>query len=265
MVGVDAMHLLSAALDMAVVVSCQADLLAACQDAYVILLALPVLAAASILKQLAQEPRICNSIITDVGSVKSTFLKAAQQAFGKLPAGLVPGHPIAGSERSGVTAANAELFQQHKVILTPHAGTDPQALALVTQLWQCIGADVEHMTVEQHDLVLAATSHLPHLLAFGLVDSLARRDENLDIFRYAAGGFRDFTRIAASDPQMWHDIFLSNRDAVLQQLDALNADLQDCAKRCRRAMALTDGFTRARYPRTLVRFCTTGVYANHFR
>lgn len=240
-----------AALDMGVIDSGHTSLLEGCRDAEVILLAVPVLAAGPILQQLADDAHTRNAIITDVGSVKGAFVRAAEQAFGRLPAGLVPGHPIAGSERSGVTAADAGLFRQHKVILTPHAGTDPHALALVSQLWQRMGADVEQMSIEQHDLVLAATSHLPHLLAFGLVDSLAQRDENLDIFRYAAGGFRDFTRIAASDPQMWHDIFLSNRDAVLQQLDTLNADLQVL----RQAVADSDGhylmgvFTRARVAR----------------
>ncbi len=124
-----------------------------------------------------------------------------------MPRYLVPGHPIAGSEQSGVTAAKATLFRRHKVILTPSAETDADALALVDSLWRALGADVEHMEVEHHDEVLAATSHLPHLLAFTLVDSLAKRSENLEIFRYAAGGFRDFTRIAGSDPVMWHDIF----------------------------------------------------------
>src|SRR5690606_27762111 len=132
---------------------------------------------------------------------------------------------IAGSERSGVTAAQGSLFRRHKVILTPLADTDPTALALVHRLWSALGADVEHMEVRHHDEVLAATSHLPHLLAFGLVDSLAKRHENLEIFRYAAGGFRDFTRIAGSDPVMWHDIFLANREAVLHTLDDFRSDL----------------------------------------
>ncbi|MEG6992550.1 prephenate dehydrogenase/arogenate dehydrogenase family protein, partial [Pseudomonas aeruginosa] len=135
------------------------------------------------------------------------------------------GHPIAGSEQSGVTAAKATLFRRHKVILTPSAETDADALALVDSLWRALGADVEHMEVEHHDEVLAATSHLPHLLAFTLVDSLAKRSENLEIFRYAAGGFRDFTRIAGSDPVMWHDIFLANREAVLRTLDVFRDDL----------------------------------------
>ncbi len=148
-------------------------------------------------------------------------------------------------------ASNAQLFRRHKVILTPSEQTDPAALAVVDRLWRELGADVEHMQVERHDEVLAATSHLPHLLAFGLVDSLAKRNENLDIFRYAAGGFRDFTRIAGSDPVMWHDIFLANREAVLRTLDTFRSDLDAL----RDAVDAGDGhqllgvFTRARVAR----------------
>src|SRR5690606_16140174 len=117
---------------------------------------------------------------------------------------IVPGHPIAGSEKSGVSAANENLYRKHKVILTPPTSVDPKAEALVTRMWQSTGAQVIRMDVARHDEVLAATSHLPHLIAFSLVDTLAGEDDNKEIFRYAAGGFRDFTRIAASDPTMWH-------------------------------------------------------------
>ena len=238
------------AVELGVVDSCSTDLAAACKDADVIMLAVPVLALQTLLSKLAAL-NLKNTIITDAGSVKGHLLAAAQAAFGKLPPLLVLGHPIAGSERSGVEAANPGLFKHHKVILTPHAYTDPAALACVEQLWQGLGADVESMSVDQHDRVLAATSHLPHLLAFGLVDSLAKRSENLEIFRYAAGGFRDFTRIAGSDPVMWHDIFLANREAVLQQLDQFRGDLDVL----RNAIAEEDGrhllgvFTRARVAR----------------
>ena len=238
------------AVELGVVDSCSTDLAAACKDADVIMLAVPVLALQTLLSKLAAL-NLKNTIITDAGSVKGHLLAAAQAAFGKLPPLLVLGHPIAGSERSGVEAANPGLFKHHKVILTPHAHTDPAALACVEQLWQGLGADVESMSVDQHDRVLAATSHLPHLLAFGLVDSLAKRSENLEIFRYAAGGFRDFTRIAGSDPVMWHDIFLANREAVLQQLDQFRGDLDVL----RNAIAEEDGrhllgvFTRARVAR----------------
>jgi 3-phosphoshikimate 1-carboxyvinyltransferase len=192
-----------------------------------------------------------DAVLTDVGSAKGNVVSAARLAFGEMPARFVPGHPIAGSEQSGVEASNAQLFKRHKVILTPLPETDPKALAVVDRLWSELGADVEHMEVGRHDEVLAATSHLPHLLAFGLVDSLAKRNENLDIFRYAAGGFRDFTRIAGSDPVMWHDIFLANREAVLRTLDSFQTDLDAL----REAMVAGDGhqllgvFTRARVAR----------------
>ncbi len=238
------------AVELGIIDSSTTVLAQACEQADVVMLAVPVLALQGLLTQLAAL-NLDKTIITDAGSVKGYVLDAAQQAYGYLPPLLVLGHPIAGSERSGVEAANADLFRLHKVILTPHANTDPQALTCVQQLWQGLGADVESMSVEQHDRVLAATSHLPHLLAFGLVDSLAKRSENLEIFRYAAGGFRDFTRIAGSDPLMWHDIFLANRQAVLQQLDQYREDLDAL----RKAIAEEDGrhllgvFTRARVAR----------------
>jgi len=190
-------------------------------------------------------------VLTDVGSAKGNVVRAARLAFSGKAVRLVPGHPIAGSEQSGVEAANAELFRRHKVILTPCEYSDEAALALVEGLWRELGADVESMEVEHHDQVLAATSHLPHLLAFTLVDSLAKRSENLEIFRYAAGGFRDFTRIAGSDPVMWHDIFLANREAVLRTLDTFRDDLDAL----RDAVDAGDGhqllgvFTRARVAR----------------
>ncbi|MDH2002767.1 bifunctional prephenate dehydrogenase/3-phosphoshikimate 1-carboxyvinyltransferase, partial [Pseudomonas sp. GD03691] len=194
---------------------------------------------------------IGNAILTDVGSAKGNVVRAAKAVFGGMPVRFIPGHPIAGSEQSGVEAANAKLFRRHKVILTPLDNADADAIQCVEALWRELGADVEQMAVEHHDEVLAATSHLPHLLAFTLVDSLAKRSENLEIFRYAAGGFRDFTRIAGSDPVMWHDIFLANREAVLRILDVFRDDLDDL----REAVDHGDGqqlmgvFTRARVAR----------------
>jgi 3-phosphoshikimate 1-carboxyvinyltransferase len=193
------------AVELGVVDRCEEDLVAACQGADVIQLAVPILAMEKLLALLAGMD-LGQAILTDVGSAKGNVVRAATEAFGGMPARFVPGHPIAGSEQSGVEASNADLFRRHKVILTPLDQTDPAALAVVDRLWRELGADVEHMQVERHDEVLAATSHLPHLLAFGLVDSLAKRNENLEIFRYAAGGFRDFTRIAGSDPVMWHQL-----------------------------------------------------------
>nr|WP_232106560.1 bifunctional prephenate dehydrogenase/3-phosphoshikimate 1-carboxyvinyltransferase [Pseudomonas mendocina] len=238
------------AVQLGVVDRCESDLAAACQGAEVIQLAVPILAMEKVLAELARLD-LGNAVLTDVGSAKGNVVRAARLAFSGKAVRLVPGHPIAGSEQSGVEAANAELFRRHKVILTPCEQSDEAALALVEGLWRELGADVESMDVEHHDQVLAATSHLPHLLAFTLVDSLAKRSENLEIFRYAAGGFRDFTRIAGSDPVMWHDIFLANREAVLRTLDTFRDDLDAL----RDAVVAGDGhqllgvFTRARVAR----------------
>ncbi|QMV61381.1 bifunctional prephenate dehydrogenase/3-phosphoshikimate 1-carboxyvinyltransferase [Pseudomonas berkeleyensis] len=238
------------AVQLGVVDRCESDLAAACQGADVIQLAVPILAMEKLLAELAVLD-LGTAVLTDVGSAKGNVVRAARQAFTGKSVRLVPGHPIAGSEQSGVEAANAELFRRHKVILTPCEHSDDAALALVEDLWRELGADVEVMEVEHHDQVLAATSHLPHLLAFTLVDSLAKRSENLEIFRYAAGGFRDFTRIAGSDPVMWHDIFLANREAVLRTLDVFRDDLDAL----RDAVDAGDGhqllgvFTRARVAR----------------
>ena len=238
------------AVQLGVVDRCETDLAAACQGAEVIQLAVPILAMEKLLAELAKFD-LGDAVLTDVGSAKGNVVRAARLAFAGKTVRLVPGHPIAGSEQSGVEAANAGLFRRHKVILTPSEHSDAAAMALVESLWRELGADVETMEVEHHDQVLAATSHLPHLLAFTLVDSLAKRSENLEIFRYAAGGFRDFTRIAGSDPVMWHDIFLANREAVLRTLDTFRDDLDAL----RDAVDAGDGhqllgvFTRARVAR----------------
>lgn len=238
------------AVELGVVDRCEESLAVGCRDADVIQLAVPILAMEKVLGELATLD-IGSAILTDVGSAKGNVVRAAKAVFGGMPARFVPGHPIAGSEQSGVEAANAKLFRRHKVILTPLDNADADAIQCVESLWRELGADVEQMAVEHHDEVLAATSHLPHLLAFTLVDSLAKRSENLEIFRYAAGGFRDFTRIAGSDPVMWHDIFLANREAVLRILDVFRDDLDDL----REAVDQGDGqqlmgvFTRARVAR----------------
>ncbi|WP_167141459.1 bifunctional prephenate dehydrogenase/3-phosphoshikimate 1-carboxyvinyltransferase [Pseudomonas sp. OTU750018] len=238
------------AVELGVVDRCEVDLAAACQGADIIQLAVPILAMEKLLAELAKLD-LGTTVLTDVGSAKGNVVRAARLAFTGKSVRFVPGHPIAGSEQSGVEASNAQLFRRHKVILTPCEQSDDAALVLVDALWRELGADVEHMEVEHHDQVLAATSHLPHLLAFTLVDSLAKRSENLEIFRYAAGGFRDFTRIAGSDPVMWHDIFLANREAVLRTLDVFRDDLDAL----RDAVDAGDGhqllgvFTRARVAR----------------
>jgi prephenate dehydrogenase len=169
------------------------------------------------------------AVITDAGSVKGSVVHDARRVFGAVPPTLVPGHPIAGTEHSGVDASFAELYRGRRVILTPLADTDAAALTRVERMWGACGAEVTHMEVSHHDEVLAATSHLPHMLAFSLVDLLARLKENDEIFRYAAGGFRDFTRIASSSPVMWRDICVANREALRVMLRRFAGELQDLA------------------------------------
>ena len=156
-----------------------------------------------------------HAVVTDVGSTKATVVDAARQKLGANFPRFVPGHPIAGTEQSGVGASFAELFVDHKVILTPLDETEPTAVDMVKQMWTAAGASVISMPVDVHDRALAATSHLPHLLAFNLVDTLVRGEDGEDIFALAAGGFRDFSRIASSNPGMWADIAIANRDALL--------------------------------------------------
>lgn len=166
-------------------------------------------------------------VLTDAASVKGNLYRAIDAlGLAQWPSFVVLGHPIAGSEKSGVHAARADLFDRHRVILTPQSSTDPTAIAVVTDLWEAAGAEVLSMSVQLHDQVLAATSHLPHMLAYALVETLATSDLADDIFQFAAGGFRDFTRIASSDPVMWRDIALANRTELLQALDQFTAGVQ---------------------------------------
>ncbi|RLA48580.1 MAG: prephenate dehydrogenase/arogenate dehydrogenase family protein [Gammaproteobacteria bacterium] len=230
------------------------DLDEAIEQADIMVVCTPTLIASDMLRQILSRlaGRTGGPVITDVASVKGNILCAAQQAWeGRMPPQLVLGHPIAGSERSGVDASNADLFVDHRVILTPVEGNDPAAVALIRAMWESVGAEVVDMTVTAHDAVLAATSHLPHVLAYTLVDALAQSDASDDIFRFAAGGFRDFTRIASSDPAMWRDIAIANRVALLDSIDTFSEHLG----RLRNAVAtanaeqLFDTFSRAKQAR----------------
>lgn len=195
-----------------------AQVAAELQAGDVIFISVPTLSVADVLQEIYAS--IASDVtITDGASVKGSVRQAALDAYGYMPPQLVLGHPIAGSEKSGVTAANPDLYENHRVILTPSDNTAEQHLSLVTRMWQVVGAEVLRMSVEEHDEVLAATSHLPHAIAYALVDTLAHDIGNPNIFRYAAGGFRDFTRIASSDPVMWHDIMRANKTAIVQSLD----------------------------------------------
>ncbi len=168
-----------------------------------------------------------DAVISDVGSAKASVVEDARQHLGEHFRRFVPAHPIAGTEKSGVAASFAELFEKRRVIITPLSETDSAAYAKVSAMWEKTGADVVDMSVEHHDKVLAATSHLPHLLAYSLVDTLAKMEASTEIFSFAAGGFRDFTRIASSDPRMWRDICIANQKAILEMLAHFNDDLAD--------------------------------------
>ncbi len=180
------------------------------------------------------------AVITDVGSVKTQIVHDVIPHL-PTPARFVPGHPVAGTERSGPDAAFATLFVNRRVILTPIEDTDPEATARVRALWELTGASVDLMTPEHHDRILAITSHLPHLIAYTIVGTVADLETQTrsEVFKYAAGGFTDFTRIAASDPTMWRDVFLTNREAVLEMLGRFTEDLV----RLQRAIRWSDGDT----------------------
>ncbi|MCX7096441.1 MAG: bifunctional prephenate dehydrogenase/3-phosphoshikimate 1-carboxyvinyltransferase [Methylococcales bacterium] len=167
-----------------------------------------------------------STIYTDVGSTKGSVVEAAQRVFeGKVPSNFVPAHPIAGAEKSGVQASLCDLFVNKRLVITPLADTNPGAVQSIQVFWQGMGAMVSIMDVQRHDAVLAATSHLPHILAFALVDMLGHQDEQSEILNYAAGGFRDFTRIASSDPTMWRDICTANKKEIIPLLQQTKAQL----------------------------------------
>lgn len=200
------------------------DIQPALQETDGVVIAVPVGAIESVLAQL--KPYWSNACVySDVGSTKSNVITAAERVFGIVPANLVPAHPIAGAENSGVEAALPDLFLGRRLIITPLSQTEPAALNKIQTFWERMGALVSVMSADHHDAVLAATSHLPHLLAFALVDMLGRQDEQCEIFKYAAGGFRDFTRIASSDPTMWRDICTANKDQLIPLLHQLKAEL----------------------------------------
>ncbi|MFN3752050.1 MAG: prephenate dehydrogenase [Thiobacillus sp.] len=215
-----------------------------------ILLALPVGETETVLAQLAPHLKP-GAVVTDAGSTKAGVVAAARAALGARCADFVPGHPIAGSEQSGPGAARADLYRGRRVVLTPEPGTRAEAVATVRALWEAAGAQVETLDAALHDRIFAAVSHLPHLAAYALVDELAARADGDLFFRFAASGFRDFTRIAGSSPDMWRDIALANRDALLAELDAYVAALQSL----RAAVDAGDGnalhtiFSRARKAR----------------
>ena len=223
---------LQAAVRLGVVDRYETDPAHAVAGADVVVVAVPLGAMAAVLRSIV--PHLApEAVVTDVGSAKGSVVADVARVYGGIPPRFVPGHPIAGTENSGVEASFATLFQRRRVILTPLAETAATAHHLIQQMWELTGAEVVDMGVHHHDAVLAATSHLPHLLAYTLVDTLARLDDRAEIFRYAAGGFRDFTRIASSDPTMWRDICAANREQLLEMIALFNADLAQLAEAIR--------------------------------
>lgn len=241
---------LELALELGVIDGFSCDPAEAVQGADMVFIAVPLGAIAKVFERIRGQLSDA-AVVTDGGSVKGSVVADAERVFGEIPPWLVPGHPIAGTEHSGVASSFPELYRHRRVILTPLARTDGEACARVRAMWEQVGAEVTEMSVAHHDEVLAATSHLPHMLAFGLVEALSRMRDNDEIFRYAAGGFRDFTRIASSNPEMWRDICLANAEALSTMLVRFGAEMGMLAETIRRedGEALLRIFTRARAAR----------------
>ncbi|HVU82345.1 MAG TPA: prephenate dehydrogenase/arogenate dehydrogenase family protein [Rhodanobacteraceae bacterium] len=201
------------------------DAAACVREADVVVLAVPVLRTGEALRAILPHLRP-GCVVTDVGSTKQSVLADVESICGEIPSWFVAAHPIAGTEKSGVAHSQADLFRGHRVIVTPHQGQDLAARQVVTRLWVAAGARVVEMDAARHDAIFAATSHLPHLLAYSFVDMLARQPDSESIFPNAGGGFRDFTRIASSSPQMWHDIVRANSSEVVKLLDRQIDELQ---------------------------------------
>jgi prephenate dehydrogenase len=212
------------ALDLGVIDSAQTNIGDATQGADLILIAAPVAQTASILQSI--KPHLNQqTIITDAGSTKGDVLACAKEILGNQFSQFVGGHPIAGAEKSGVSAAKEDLFLGKNVVLTPALETNIHAVRRASELWISCGANVSEMSAETHDSIFAAVSHLPHLLAFALVDDIASRPNAKQLFSFAASGFRDFTRIAGSHPEMWRDISLANKPALLNEISAFENEL----------------------------------------
>lgn len=218
------MENLEAAKQFGIIDQIETDLASAVKNADVVVLAVPVAAMQPTLKELA--PHLSpETIVTDVGSTKRDVIGYARQHLPDHLARFIPGHPIAGAEKSGAAAAFANLYQGRNIVVTPLPENDAEAVATITRMWQTCGAIVNTMPALRHDEIFAAVSHLPHLLSFALVEDIASRANAKELFSYAAGGFRDFTRIAGSHPEMWRDISLANRDALIREIDTYQSQL----------------------------------------
>ena len=202
------------------------DISEALKDVDLVLIATPVNSFKAILEMI--KPYITDQVIvTDVGSTKASVINIAKQVFGHMPKNFIPAHPIAGKEQSGVEAAQADLFNNKRVIITPEDNSNALSVSAVSALWQSVGAKVEVMDADKHDDLLAMTSHLPHMLAFSLMDYLM--SSNPDACHYAAGGFKDFSRIASSDAVMWRDICINNPDQIIKHIEGYQESLSRIA------------------------------------
>jgi prephenate dehydrogenase len=217
---------LKVALERGIIDSIAPDPAAAARDADLVLVATPVAQFPKVFAALAD----AKGLITDGGSTKRDVIAAARKALGRKIARFVPAHPIAGAEKSGAAAASAELFRARRVVLTPLPENSKESVSKIEEAWKRCGAQVARMDPEEHDAVLAAVSHLPHVLAYALVHDVAKRNNSAQLFSFAAGGFRDFTRIASSHPEMWRDICLANRDRLLQEMKSYANELGSIRK-----------------------------------
>ena len=242
---------LQRAVDLGVIDSYTLDPVEAVKGADMVLLAVPMRVIQPVLETIVDHLED-DAIITDAGSAKGSVIKAARLAFkGQISPNFVAGHPVAGREKSSVEAAIDDLYVDHKVVLTPTLETSDNAINRVREMWETAGASVETLDVKQHDDVLAATSHLPHVLAYSLVNTLSKSEYGDDVFNFAAGGFKSFSRIASSDPVMWRDICLENKDAILSALEQYQSDLSELVKHIEAEddEALTNIFAHAKATR----------------
>lgn len=227
------------------------DIGSAVQAADTVILAVPVQQNDRVLAALAPALQ-AGALVTDAGSTKQDFVAAARRLAPAHLGSIVPGHPIAGAEHTGVDAASATLFQDKNVVLTPLTENRPEAIDRADALWQACGARVTRMSAGHHDRVFSAVSHLPHMLAYALVHMIANRPDATELFDFAASGFRDFTRIAGSSPEMWRDIAVANRDALVADLEAYQEEIAALTERLRAAdgAALERMFEAARRARS---------------
>jgi len=233
---------LKTALERGIIDSIASDVAAAARGADLVLVATPVGQYPAVFGSL----RDTKALITDGGSTKRDVIAAARKALGKGVSRFVPAHPIAGAEKSGAAAASAELFKARRVVITPLEENAAKDISTVESAWKSCGASVSRMNAEEHDAVLATVSHLPHLLAYALVHEVAGRDNSRQLFSFAAGGFRDFTRIASSHPEMWRDICIANRDRLLEELSKFSVKLQEIRNRLDNPTELEKLFAEAR-------------------